>query len=278
MSILLRQRRIVLMALITTISPWFPSLAGATNFNASISPPRFELKTDSGKVVRQVINITNHAAQSASYVVKTADWEIRPDTGLAFYEGAPDARSCRPWVRIERHKLVLSPQATRAYRFEVHVPKDAPSGQCRFSLLVEPDPDTIKPIRMGNISFPAVGRIAVIVYLTIGDGKADLRLRSIEFQEVEGQRLPVATFENRGNAHGRLFGVLNARDASGQDIELQVEQAPILPGQSKTLRLQAISLEDKNQYAKGLKWVAPIRIRGKIEWDGGSLKVDQVLK
>ncbi|MFQ5994584.1 MAG: hypothetical protein ACE5K1_05775 [Acidiferrobacterales bacterium] len=252
--------------------------AVASTFDASVSPPRFEKRSRPGKIVRDIVRITNMGKTTGQYVVKTADWQLAENGRLTYQEGAPAQGSCRPWVRIERHRTRVPAGRTKSYRFEVHVPADAKPQECRFALLISADPQTLKPLSMGDISFPVVGRVAVIVYLAVGDAKPRLEFRRLAMREVRGDVIPVALIENLGNAHGRPFGSLTATDANGRRVQLVVEQAPILPGQKRVIELRPLGRVDAPAGDQPPKLRAPVQIRGRIEWDGGSVRLDQVVR
>ena len=246
--------------------------AWAATFDVAVSPPTFELKAKRGEKVRAAFRITNNDSQAGSYLFRTADWDLGSSGTVSFVEGQPVAGSCRPWVRIERHALNLGPQTTRPYRFEVHVPPDAADGECRFALLVSPDPRTVKPVVTGNLRIPVVGRIGVIAYVTIGDARPKLSFRGVKRAVVNGRPAPVAVFANEGTAHGRPFGILDARESTGRSIEAQVMPAPVLPGQTREVPI--VSAE-KDPKGNPLALTLPLRLKGKIEWEGGSQAIDE---
>ena len=237
-----------------------------------MSPPRFELKAKAGDVVRQVLEIGNDAALPDEYAVSTADWSLNAQGGVEFSEPLKDG-SCRPWVRIERHTVTLPPRAVRKFRFEVHVPPEAPAQECRFAIMVEKAAPAAPNIVAGNIQFPLEGRIGVIVYVAVGEVKPRLELREVGLHSFNGRLTPAATFYNGGESHGRPEGVLEGRDASGQTYEFVVSPFPILPGETRTVALWA--QEGPDHKAPQLSY--PLRLRGTIEWDGGKQQIDSTL-
>ncbi len=248
------------------------------NFNVSVSPPRFELKAKPGKVVRETIRISNADTETGNYVVKTADWTLSEKAGLTFNEGSPHQGSCRPWVRIERRTFRLISRGTKTYRFEVHVPAGVKPGECRFALLISLDPKSIKPVQMGNITVPVVGRIAVIVYVAVGSAKPVLRYQGVEMRVVRGKPIPVVLFQNTGNAPGRPFGSVRAKDATGRRVEMVLQELPILPGQTRAVELRPVDWARQGATDVTYTLKVPMNIRGKLQWDGGSIRLDQVLR
>jgi len=243
-------------------------------FDATVSPPRFELRANPGEVVRQVLDITNGAAAVASYTVKTADWRLNPEGGVVYHEGEPAQDSCRRWVRIERHVVKIAPRQTRHYRFEVHVPPDAPRGECRFALLIASEAARVTPVASG-IQIPLVGRIGVIVYVTIGDAKPNLQLVHMRLQDTPQGTMPALTFRNSGNAHGRVLGAVEGRDAKGRQVDLVASQDVILPGAERAILLRPVDWSSGQAKPSDVRLVPPIHVRGRLEYQGGGdLKID----
>ncbi len=268
------QVRSAALALLVAAS-MVPEALFAGEFAAIISPPRFELKGKPGEKVREVVQIGNTGNDIGEYVLRTADWDLNEQGGIIIHGDALQAGSCRPWVRIERRRLKLPPGGRKNYRFEIHIPPDAPAGECRFALLVASPPESDLFAEMGDIRFPITGQIAVVVYVGVGDAKPDLQFQEVRLQEVNGRPVPVAIFHNVGNAHGRPEGLLEAEDANGQLLDLVVSPSPIMPGATRAIPLWPADIEDAD---KAVTFTVPMKLNGRIEWDGGSIKVDAVLE
>lgn len=249
---------------------WCAAPASA-QFAAYVIPARFELTTRPGNVVREVLEIGNDDIKGADYSVRTADWSLKPDAGVDFDTDNLAAGSCRPWVRLERRDIKVAGKGKRRFRFEVHVPPDAPSGLCRFAIMLEAI-DANVPAVMGNIQLPIQGRIGVIVYLRIGDAKPVMTLQNVEVHSVNGRLTPVGIFKNTGNAHARPEGMLSGVDAKGATVDLSVSPLPVLPGETR-----AVPLWLQGEAAKTGVIQFPLKLSGTIEWEGGKAKVESTL-
>lgn len=253
-----------------------PARAG---FDVAISPPRLELHAKPGDTVRQTVSINNVGNNPERYLTKTTDWELGAAGEALFQEGAPKKGSCRPWVKLERHEIAVAAGETRNYRFEVHVPENAGNGECRFALLVSSDAGTVTPSGGSFIQIPIVGRLAVIVYVTIGDAKPDMKLERIGMQKVSGKSLPVATFRNNGNAHGRVSGRLEALDANRRKIDLIADESVILPNSAHGITLNPLDWSSGEGKTPAFDLAPPMHIRGTLQFlGGGEIKIDQVLR
>ncbi len=272
------------MHLITAIAIFLivaamPFSAAAASFAARISPPNFELKAKPGEVLRKMITISNSDTEAAHYQIRTADWSLNAQGGVIIVPADQPlpSSSCRTWSRIERRSLKLAPGGIKRFRFEVHVPEDAPEGQCRFAIVISPAPDTVDTMAFGNFKFPISGAIAVIVYVTVGEAHAQLEFKGVmNKRQHGGEHRPALRFTNTGNAHARPFGSVMAKDASGKKAELIVVPFPILPGRTHDIELMADPEMSGIKTMDELKF--PLHLKGRIEWDGGVYQVDNILE
>ena len=240
----------------------------AQGFAAIVSPPRFELTAKPGEKVRQVVEIGNAGTQAAKYHFKTADWTLDKTGGVSFDESLQPG-SCRPWVAIEKREVTVAGGGKYRYRFEVAPPADAPTGECRFALLIEGDEQAVKAANGPPV--PVAGRIGVIVYLSIGGAVPKLELVGSQVATVNGEATPVLQIKNSGNAHGRLDGFLSGTDAGGKKLEFSLSTLPILPGETRGISL----IVNRGEQEAPTKIKFPITVRGNLEWADKSVPFEQ---
>lgn len=264
----------------------FPAIALATaygvfaqGFAAAISPSRFELHAKPGDVVRESITVLNPSGQPADYLFRTVDWELDDASGIQYIEDTLADGSCRPWVALERRTVTIRNGDSRNYRFEVHVPADAPPGLCRFAILIEPAAAYTARIADGEVALPVVGRYAVITYVTIGDAAAEIEYLGLSKVDINGLALPAITVRNSGRTHDRAFGQIAAVDAAGRRVSLVPSTFPVLPGRTETLALvpetdaagtSPVTLGNQLQY--------PLQLRGSVEIGGKTLAIDSTVE
>jgi len=259
------QRIVVSLAMSLLAGLAAPS-AQAQGFSAFVTPPRFELQVQPGERLRQVLEIQHAGARTGRFRVYTNEWRFRPDQTVEFSDAlSPD--SCRPWVAVERRELSIEPGARFRYRFEISVPPGTPPGECRFALMVE----GVEAAQVeGTLNFPVGGRIAVIVYAAIGGATPRLALEPAGVRTFNGQPLPQLTVRNAGNAHGRLQGFVNGRDADGKRIELAPADTPILPGETR----QVVLLPVLEEGAAPISIRYPLQVQGQLESGSERLPLD----
>ena len=242
--------------------------AGAQEFSAAVSPPRFELAVGPGERSRQVIEITNASSLPSTYHFRTADWTLDAGAGVHFTEELV-ADSCRPWVAIERHALEVPAGGRYRFRFEVSPPAGTPARECRFAIMIEGDEQVARGA--DGLNLPVSGRIGVIVYVRVGDAAPALQVVGAVVSEVNGRMLPVLQVNNTGNAHGRLSGFLQGTDASGRRLEFEPSTLPILP-----LETRAIALTASERPESIVEITYPVKIEGVLEWGSAQrLEVNQ---
>jgi len=263
----------MLCGMLSVASLFATSLGHTANegFAGGITPSRFEIDTKQGDLLRRSFKLYNLGVRPQQFLVRTVDWHFSPEGQISFQDELAED-SCREWVRLERHKIsvVPDPQRPRNFRFEVQVPADASPRQCRFALMVESTADAVDTsFADGALSMPVTGRVAVIVYLNIGDVQPDLLFGTLAVREVNAQRIPTMEVHNSGAAHGRLDADLVALQEDGSKIRLSIESTPVMPHQTRFMAIRP-------EAGKTLKY--PLTIKGKLYNDSGAYEVQQELQ
>ena len=242
--------------------------AAQAQFSLAVSPPRFELSTQPGERVRDVIELTHRETPTGAYKLKTADWTFRPDASVEFSDELLPG-SCRPWVAIERREISITSGRPYRFRFEVTPPPDTPPTECRFAVMIEGKEAATAP----GLPMALGARIGVIVYVAVGNVAPVLTLEDSAIRTVDGRPTPVIRVRNTGNAHGRLAGFLSGTDAGGTALELQPSTTPIMPGEAREIALLANKPGD-TETSVAVRF--PITIKGKLEWGrNGSMAIDR---
>jgi hypothetical protein len=253
------------MAFLLTASHAASVLAGG--FAAVVSPPRFELASHEGATVRQVIEVSNRSTMPARYRVHTADFTLGRDYSVNFHDELQPG-SCRPWVALERPEVSLPGGATMRYRFEVQIPKDALAGECRFGILIESEEPALA--QAGAMQIPVVGRIGVIVYVTVGDANADIDVLGPEVVTLNGQKVPAVRVHNGGNAHTRMSGFLSGSDVKGVKYDFNPSDLPILPGEVREVFLTPSTAGNDHPTL-----AFPVTVQGTLEWGNQKTELNE---
>jgi len=239
----------------------------AQGFAAMVSPPRFELSAKPGKTVRGVIEVSNRSSAPGRFLLHTADWTLGRDFSVSFQDDLQPG-SCRPWVAIERPKVEVPGGGTLHYRFEVTVPADAPPGECRFAVMIEGDDPSI--VGGQNLNMPITGRIGVIVYVTVGDGKPDMEILGPAITTLNGQQVPTLRVHNGGSAHGRMSGFLTGVDAKGVSYDFTPADFPIMPQEEREVFLTPSTAAEEHPAL-----TFPVTVKGTLEWGDQKTELNQ---
>ncbi len=247
-------------------------LANAGAFDIGVSPSRFEVSAKSGGRLGQTLEIFNQDSQPTELSVRTLDWEYSEKGELKFFDELRPG-SCRPWVTLERKTVKIKAQSKATFRFQIDVPADAAVTECRIMLAIEGvQPAYQAMVQSGgaSLALPVNGRVAVAVYASINGAQPVLSMSQTSVMQKDQQSIASVTVTNSGNAHGRLDGALDAKDASGQSFELVPDGTPIMPGQTRSIVLKPRALSGTSEP----KVVFPIKASGTLDWENGSFKVN----
>ena len=273
----------VWLAAAAAVALWTGAPARADDFALSVSPPRFELSAQPGQTVRAVTELSNASTTAAQLNFATAEWELTPEGGVLLSDALKPG-SCRPWVAIERRQSTLQAKGQLRYRFEVTPPADTPPTECRFAIVVSGAEERVSPT--DNVSFPISGQIAIIVYVTVGDVKPELKIVKADVRAINGVQTPVLMIENTGTAHGRLSAFLSGTDAAGKKREFAPSTLPILPGETRMIALNvdnggdAIETQGASRPDDGKADAIayPLKMSGTINDSVNSFKFDGVFE
>ena len=269
-------RRLLAMAALCTLL-FLVRQAQAAPFEIALSPSRLEIEAKSGERIGRSLDLYNVGTAPTAVSVRTLDWSYS-DTGNVQYFDALQPGSCRPWVTLERPAVTVDPKGKSAFRIQIDIPPDTPKGECRLMLAFEGvEPAYQAAIANGgmNLSLPVNGRIAVALYLMVNGAQPQLEMGALTMRDVKGQKTAVLSVTNKGQAHGRLDGSLDAKDAQGRSFEMIPESTPVMPGQTRALPL---SVKADSIPAGMTAPVFPVRISGTLDWERGAFKIDAELQ
>ena len=262
-----------------TLAYWIASSAAfAAGFEIALSPGRFELTTQSGQRMTQSITLQNLGGSETEVSLRSLDWAMSDDGNVTYFDELQPG-SCRPWLTLERRGLKIPPRSKRSFRFQLDIPADAKQGECRLMIAVEGvGPATKTLLNAGgaaSLNMPVSGRIAVPVYLAVNGARPKLELLQTQSREIDGKRVPMVEVKNSGDAHGRLEGSLEAKDADNVSFLLEPFGGPIMPGQTRWLQLAPYP-ETRGGKLPAIR--PPFKTQGVLEWEGGAFKIETVFE
>ncbi len=164
--------------------------------------------------------------------------------------------------------MVIPGGGTVRYRFEVSVPADAPTGECRFAVMIEGADPSIAASQ--GLRMPVTGRIGVVVYMRVGDASPDMQIVGPIIATLNGRQVPTLRMRNGGSAHGRVSGFLTGTDAKGVSYDFMPSDFPILPHEEREVFLTPSTPTDDHPTL-----TFPVTVKGTLQWGDHKTELDQ---
>ena len=217
--------------------PGLGAVPAAADISLDVTPLRLELDADPGSEITDAIEVTNLGDAPVRLKAYLQDWYLDEVGTPIFQTVGHQARTASPWVGAAPNDFLLDPGETQTVRFTVHVPESARTGGYHASIMLETNPvQTLSPEERGVV---IRGRVATILYVTVGDPPADVQIRDMaRVTREDGSEAVTLQLENAGEAFFRLAGAL---EMVGQDKDIlesvELPDVPVLPGFTRTVTI-----------------------------------------
>lgn len=208
------------------------TMAAVSGSALQITQIEFVLTVEQGGSYQLTFVVRNDSEASQVISLYLGDWDRDLEGKNRFYPVGTISRSLSPWLTLSHTRLALAPGEAR----EVTVTLDVPSEEERILagtywgiVFVQGEP---RPIRQGGTTVMAVERFGVKVYATIaGTERPGGEVRALEFVPQEEGYTVQVLYENTGNVHSWVEGVVEVVDRTGTVVQsVSLEQFPVLPG------------------------------------------------
>ena len=213
--------------------------AASAQVSVEVSPLRVEVTMGPGGTHTQAVRLANQGTEPVRVHTRVDDWFLSKDGTPQFKPAdAADPFSAAAWVRVNPPELVIKPAAEGTVRFTTTAPKDTAAGGYRTTIMFEFSPGTEDVAAQGRqVAFK--GRIATLVYVTIGKPVPAIDLIDLQVRTPQGQPAQiVATLKNTGRVHVRTKGTATISDSNGQTIrQLTLPDVPVLPMSERDLAI-----------------------------------------
>lgn len=201
------------LLLTTPFTHWVK--AQITGQTLEIIPPTQEVVADPGKTVTATAKIRNSSNATLPIQVTIQGFVAEGVEGqVALTSDNP--YSVANWTKVEPSEFNLGPGDEQTVRATINVPKDAAGG--RYGSFVF----AVKPGEKKGGQASVSQQIASLFLVRIsGPSTEKLLLKDFsapKFQEFGPVPL-FLTFENKGNVHVKVYGIINVRDMFGKNVE-----------------------------------------------------------
>ena len=221
---------LALLPALLSVADVSPARAQAL-FSVEVSPLRVELRLNAGASHTQAVTLKNDSKQPARIRARVDDWYLSKDGTPQFKAADPaDPYSAAAWLRLNPPEQVVAAGVTAVVRFTTTVPAGTKEGGYRCAVMFEFDPPDANAASKGrDVMFR--GRVATLVYATVGSPKPAIELTDLQVLAPKGQPPSiVATLKNSGRVHVRTNGSVIFSTAAGQVVrQAPLPNVPVLP-------------------------------------------------
>jgi P pilus assembly chaperone PapD len=202
-----------------------------------VSPVRVEVRADPGNESTHSVQVQNSGTESIRLKAYVEDWELNTEGTPLFRMAGTLVRSASPWIEAAPRDFLLEPGQTEFVRFTLRVPPGTIDGGYWCGLLLESVPlryDEEHARRM-----LVKGRVASMVYVTVGDPLRSAEIASLSTITREGRSFLRLEVANTGQDVIRLAG--NVEGLAGEDgleEKRALPDVPVLPGSRRVVEME----------------------------------------
>jgi len=216
--------------IITTVLLLFTGagVAGA-DMSMDVTPLRVQVRMDAGAEYTNAVRVTNSGEEPLRLRAYLEDWYLDEVGTPVFRPAGSMAQTASLWVETAPSDLLLNPGETEFVRFTVRVPGGMDEGAFHTSLILENVP--LNRADVGPRQVFIRGRVACMLYVTVGEPERSAEIKSLVSLERDGNRYLMMQVENTGEDFIRLAGAVNFL-AGNKDVgdHLIMPDVPVLPG------------------------------------------------
>ncbi|MDO8836069.1 MAG: hypothetical protein Q7V01_10755, partial [Vicinamibacterales bacterium] len=235
-----RLRGLVLAGLVAVLWAGVSGTAHAQGGLAvEVTPLRVELKMAAKATHTQVISLRNDGKETMVVRARIDEYWLSEDGTPQFkYAAADTPFSASGWVRLNPSTVTIAPGQTASVRATTTVPAEAQEGAYRCAVMFEFDPPGLD-LKSARKDMQFRGRVATIVYATVGAPKTAIDLVDLQVQPAtSGAHDVIATLTNTGRGYARTKGTLVISAAGGVVVrQLTLPGVPVLPDSRRQFRV-----------------------------------------
>lgn len=215
-----------------------PGLPVRADFSLGANPIRVEQTAQPGERLTDAITFNNTGDRPIHIVVSIEDWDLLMDGTPVFQKAGSLPGSIAPWIRVNPSEFDLEPGERIDVRYTVAVPKEASPGGFRGAVVFSNEPRPILGQRPAQIT--AKGRIATLVYLTVGRPTSTAKITGLSATPGKGKKMEIALdLYNDGPVHFRTKGEVRIRDENGRTLgKVPLPNVPVLPDHRRLIVLE----------------------------------------
>ena len=206
---------------------------GSEGGGVTVSPVTFELTTNPGDTISNIIKVSNPTDSVLSVKMEAEDFKAVGEEGRVITtseESEDTTYSLRKWIKMVPEEFTLEPNEQKLVDFLIEVPENAEPGGKYGSILAGVS---------GSLSSGGSGAAvstktgALVLLMVSGDLNEELRVNNFlapSFLEYGPVPFEIK-FKNTGTVHVRPRGFVVVTDLFGKKVtEIEFSQKNVLPG------------------------------------------------
>ncbi len=214
--------------------------------SVEISPLRVELKMAAKATHTQPITLRNDSKSPIHVRARVDEYWLSNDGTPQFKLATPgEPFSAVGWVRVNPSDFTINAGDSVTVRATTAVPGDTKDGSYRCAVMFEFDPPGLDP-RAARRDMQFRGRVATLVYATVGSPKTAVDIDDLEVRAVrDAAPNVIVQLSNAGRGYVRTKGTMVISAADGRVVrEVQIPNVPVLPESKRELAIPTAGPQD----------------------------------
>ena len=227
------------MKILITLAALATGLAGiaSADMTLDVSPIRVSIQVESGEEYTNAVRVLNAGKEPVRLKASVEDWYLDEIGTPIFRPAGTLEKTASLWVDASPSDFLLEPGQTKFVRYTVKVPAGTKSAGYHGTLLLATLP--LDRSTFGAKQMFVQGRIACMMYVTVGDPERSAQIRSLATVQRGDKHFLRMQVENTGLGFVRLSGDMKVLGSGEQigDLVL-VPDVPVLPGSHRYVELE----------------------------------------
>jgi P pilus assembly chaperone PapD len=208
----------------------------SADMSIDVSPIRVQVRLQAGDEYTNSVRVLNSGLEPIRLRSYLQDWTLDEAGTPIFKQAGTEKRTASLWIEAAPSDFLLEPGETKYVRFTAKVPAGIPDGGYYGSLILESLP--LDRAVQGSMHMFVQGRVATMVYLTVGSPKRSAQITSLMPVKKGDKRYVRLTVANTGDDVIRLAGDLAVLDKGNpKGAAVTLPDVPVLPGMRRIVDL-----------------------------------------
>ena len=206
------------------------------DMSIDVSPVRTHVSLQAGDEYTNSVRVQNSGLEPIRLRSYLQDWTMDEAGTPIFKQAGTEKRTASLWIEAAPSDFLLEPGETKFVRFTAKVPEGTQDGGYYGSLILESLP--LDRAVQGSRHMFVQGRVATMIYLTVGTPKRAAQITSLMPVKRGDKRYVRLTVMNTGEDVVRLNGDLSVvEEGNPKGNPMELPDVPVLPGTKRFVDL-----------------------------------------